>query len=128
VTQRVSAPYVQGRLEVGDGHSIHWEIWGNPNGKPAVVLHGGPGSGASSSWTDVFDLAAYRVVLFDLAGTPGVLIRGARDPGHPIDLFWHLARHWPQSELVVIDNEGHRGGPATSAALTQATDRFANTR
>lgn len=316
LAERVSAPYVHGRLEVGDGHSIYWEIWGNPSGKPAIVLHGGPGSGASSSWTDLFDPAAYRVVLFDqrgcgrstpnagrsldglvtnttehlvadlealrshlgvdrwlvmgaswgsvlglayaeahpgsvselvlfsvvgatqrevdwatrgmgrffpaewrrfqagvpagdrdgdlsaayyrllldpdpavhelaasnwcewddrqmraaggppsplyedpvfrlcsarlvthywshghfiqdaalasnagrLAGIPGVLIRGARDPGHPIDLFWHLAREWRESELVVIDDEGHRGGPATSAALVQATGRFANTR
>jgi proline iminopeptidase len=64
----VSAPYAQGCLDVGDGHSIHWEICGNPDGKPAVVLHGGPGSGSNPSWTELFDPTVYRVVLVDQRG------------------------------------------------------------
>ena len=40
-------PYDQGVLEVGDGNRVYWEVAGNPAGKPAVVLHGGPGSGAT---------------------------------------------------------------------------------
>ena len=60
-----------------------------------------------------------------LAGISGVLIRGALDLGHPIDLFWRLARDWPESELVLIDEQGHRGGSATDAALVRATDTFA---
>jgi proline iminopeptidase len=64
----VSPAHAQGTLEVGDGHSVYWEVRGHPDGKPAVVLHGGPGSGVSASWTDVFDPAAYRVVLFDQRG------------------------------------------------------------
>ena len=313
MTYLVSAPYVQGRLEVGDGHSIYWEVCGQPEGKPSVVLHGGPGSGANSWWTGLFDPAVYRVVLFDqrgcgrstpnaaltvkalsanttqhliadieslrvhmgidrwlvlgaswgsvlglayaqthprsvselvlfsvvggtqsevdwatrgaarlfpeewarfqagvpdserqgdlsaayyrllldpdrdvhelaarnwcdwddrqmrlpgqppspryedpayrlcfarlvthywshghylengelarnavrLAGIPGVLVRGALDSAPPIDLFGRLARDWPESELLVIDGEGHRGGPATNASLVQATERLA---
>ena len=39
----------QGMLDVGDGQRLHWEVSGNPEGKPAVVLHGGPGSG-STPW------------------------------------------------------------------------------
>jgi proline iminopeptidase len=58
-------PYEQGYLEVGDGHSIYWEICGNPHGKPAVVLHGGPGSGCVPWYRRLFDPSAYRVVLFD---------------------------------------------------------------
>jgi proline iminopeptidase len=58
-------PYASGRLEVGDGHRIYWEICGNPHGKPAVVLHGGPGSGCTPGYRDWFDPAAYRIVLFD---------------------------------------------------------------
>jgi proline iminopeptidase len=54
-----------GMLEVGDGHQIYWEVRGNPEGKPAVVVHGGPGSGAAAFWQDYFDLARYKVVLFD---------------------------------------------------------------
>lgn len=309
----VSSPHAHGRLDVGDGHSLYWEVCGNPGGKPAVILHGGPGSGTNASWTNVFDPSAYRVVLFDqrgcgrstpsaartvdalianttqhlvadiealrvhlgidrwlvmgaswgsvlglayaqthpksvselvlfsivggtqrevdwatrgagrfypeewkrfqagvpeterdgdlsgayyrllldpdpavheraaqnwcdwddrqmrapgqppapryedpafrlcsarlvthywsnghfiedgtlgknasrLAGIPGVLIRGALDLGHPIELFWQLARGWPESELVLIDDDGHRGGHATEIALARATDRFA---
>lgn len=312
-TYRSPAPHARGRLAVGQGHVIYWEARGNPDGKPAVVLHGGPGSGADATWAEVFDPNAYRVVLFDqrgcgrsspsaahtvdalaanttqhliadiealrrhvavdrwlvlgaswgsvlglayaqahprsvselvlfsvvggtqrevdwatrgigrfyprewqrfragvpegerdgdlsaayhrllldpdpavhgraardwcewddrtmrapgepparryedpafrlcsarlvthywshghfladgalardaaqLAGIPGVLVRGALDLGHPLDLFWALARAWPDSELVPVDDEGHRGGAATDAALVRATDRFA---
>ena len=63
-----SAPFSYGWLDVGDGHSIYWEICGHPEGKPAVVLHGGPGSGVNSTWTRLFDPAAYRIVLFDQRG------------------------------------------------------------
>ncbi len=38
-------PYAQGMVDVGDGQLIHWAVCGNPDGKPAVVVHGGPGSG-----------------------------------------------------------------------------------
>jgi proline iminopeptidase len=308
-----SAPHAHGWLEVGDGHSIYWEVCGRTEGKPAVVLHGGPGSGVTSTWTELFDPATYRIVLFDqrgcgrstpnaaatvdalhanttqhliadietlrqhlaidhwlvlgaswgsvlglayaqmhprsvselvlfsvaggtqpevdwatrgmgrffpeewrrfqagvpdgnrdgdlsaayyrllldpdpavheraaqnwcdwddrqmrmpdqapsrryedpdyrlcsarlvthywshghfmndealarsagrLAGIPGILIRGAFDFAPPIDLFWRLARDWPDAELVVIEEEGHLGGDATDAALVRATERFA---
>jgi proline iminopeptidase len=53
---------------VGDGHSIYWETCGNPAGKPAVVLHGGPGSGCGPSWRRYFDPSQYRVLLFDQRG------------------------------------------------------------
>lgn len=312
-TYEVPEPHAHGRLAVGDGHGIYWEIRGNPEGKPAVVLHGGPGSGANADWAAAFDPAAYRVVLLDqrgcgrstpnagrtvdalvanttqdliadiealrahldidrwlvmgaswgsvlglayaqahahavselvlfsvvggtrrevewatrgvgrfypeewkrfvagvpqserdgdlsaayyrllvdpdpaihevaarkwcewddgmmrgpgeqpsrryhdpafrlcsarlvthywshghfladgalakhaaqLDGIPGVLIRGAFDLGHPIDLLWALGRDWPESELVLIDEDGHRGGCATDAALVRATQAFA---
>jgi proline iminopeptidase len=55
-------------LDVGDGHEIYWECCGNPAGKPALYLHGGPGSGASPGQRRFFDPRAYRVVLFDQRG------------------------------------------------------------
>jgi proline iminopeptidase len=61
-----------------------------------------------------------------LAGIPGILIRGRLDFGPPIDLFWQLARDWPESELVVLDEEGHLGGGAMDAEVVRATDRFAS--
>jgi proline iminopeptidase len=61
-------PYAQGFLDVGDGNRIHWETSGNPEGKPAVWVHGGPGSGARPSARRRFDPEAYRIVLFDQRG------------------------------------------------------------
>lgn len=58
-------PYDAGMLDVGDSHRLYWEVSGNPDGKPAVVFHGGPGSGSSPGARRMFDPAAYRVVLFD---------------------------------------------------------------
>lgn len=58
-------PYDHGMLDVGDGHRIYWETCGNPEGKPALVLHGGPGSGCSSRPRRYFDPSAYRIILFD---------------------------------------------------------------
>ncbi|WP_138733639.1 prolyl aminopeptidase [Modestobacter excelsi] len=58
-------PHETGMLEVGDGHALYWEVCGNPAGKPAVVLHGGPGSGCTPASRRYFDPARYRVVLFD---------------------------------------------------------------
>jgi proline iminopeptidase len=58
-------PYDSGHLDVGDGHAVYWETCGDPDGKPAVVLHGGPGSGCSPGMRRLFDPARYRVVLLD---------------------------------------------------------------
>ncbi|MFE9024072.1 prolyl aminopeptidase [Streptomyces sp. NPDC007808] len=61
-------PYDHGLLDVGDGNRIHWETCGNPRGKAAVVLHGGPGSGCTPYFRRLFDPAAYRIVLLDQRG------------------------------------------------------------
>ncbi|WP_405858318.1 prolyl aminopeptidase [Streptomyces sp. NBC_01515] len=61
-------PYDHGMLDVGDGNHVYWETCGNPHGKPAVVLHGGPGSGCSPYPRRYFDPAAYRIVLLDQRG------------------------------------------------------------
>lgn len=58
-------PYARGFLDVGDGQHVYWETCGNPQGKPALVVHGGPGSGCSPWWRQLFNPDAYRVVLFD---------------------------------------------------------------
>jgi len=55
-------------LAVGDGNLVYWETCGNPHGKPAVVLHGGPGSGCSPGMRRLFDPDVYRIVLFDQRG------------------------------------------------------------
>jgi proline iminopeptidase len=61
-------PYASGLLEARDGHRVYWEVCGNPDGVPALVLHGGPGSGCGPGWRRYFDPARYRVILFDQRG------------------------------------------------------------
>ena len=61
-------PHAQGMLEVAGGDLVYWEVCGDPNGKPALVLHGGPGSGCTPWFRRLFDPAVYRVVLFDQRG------------------------------------------------------------
>lgn len=61
-------PFDHGMLDVGDGNRVYWEVCGNPHGKPAVVLHGGPGSGCTPAWRRDFNPDIYRIVLFDQRG------------------------------------------------------------
>jgi proline iminopeptidase len=53
-------PYEQGMLDVADGQRMYWEVCGNPDGKPAVVLHGGPGSGCTPGYRRLFNPDASR--------------------------------------------------------------------
>ncbi len=72
-------PYDHGMLDVGDGNRVHWETSGNPHGKPALVLHGGPGSGTGPNLRRYFDPAAYRIVMLDQRGA-GRSLPPASDP------------------------------------------------
>jgi proline iminopeptidase len=62
-------PYKQGMLDVGDGHRIYWEARGAPAGKPALILHGGPGSGLSRATPRHFDPRRYNIVGLDQRGS-----------------------------------------------------------
>jgi proline iminopeptidase len=61
-------PRKTGRLNVSPVHELYWEESGNPNGKPAVFLHGGPGGGTEPKHRRYFDSDKYRIVLFDQRG------------------------------------------------------------
>jgi proline iminopeptidase len=61
-------PYQTGMLDVGDGHSLYWELSGNPDGKPVVFLHGGPGGGSSPEHRRQFDPEKYKILVFDQRG------------------------------------------------------------
>ena len=60
--------YRTGRLPVSHGHELYFEESGNPNGKPVVFVHGGPGGGTEPKQRRFFDPAVYRIVLFDQRG------------------------------------------------------------
>ncbi|MEM9206376.1 MAG: prolyl aminopeptidase [Pseudomonadota bacterium] len=62
------SPRRSGYMDVGDGHRIHFQDSGNPSGKACVVLHGGPGSGASPTLRRLHDPDVYRIVTFDQRG------------------------------------------------------------
>jgi proline iminopeptidase len=64
---------------VGDGNLVYWEACGSPTGKPALVVHGGPGSGCGTGSRRYFDPERYRVILFDQRGC-GRSIPHASDP------------------------------------------------
>ena len=79
-------PYNRGRLRVSDIHEIYFEECGNPRGKPALVLHGGPGGGISPFLRRLHDPSVYRIILFDQRGcgnsTPHAELRD--------NTTWHL--------------------------------------
>lgn len=79
-------PYRTGRLAVGSGHELYFEESGNPDGKPVVFLHGGPGGGTEPKHRRFFDPAAYRIVLFDQRGA------GQSTPHASLEdnTTWHL--------------------------------------
>jgi len=61
-------PYARGRLAVSGGHEIYYELCGNPHGKPALLVHGGPGGGSNAMMRRYHDPSRYRIILFDQRG------------------------------------------------------------
>lgn len=86
-----TGPVEWGLLDVGDGNRLYWETSGNPDGKPVVVLHDGPGGAAIDADRQYFDPARYRVILFDQRGC-GRSEPSLGDPAQPLGAhtLWHL--------------------------------------
>jgi len=63
-------------IKVDGLHEIYYEICGNPEGKPVVFLHGGPGSGCNPAQRRFFDPAHYRIILIDQRGCGRSLPQG----------------------------------------------------
>lgn len=84
-------PHATGMLDVGDAQQLYWEEYGNPDGKPAVFLHGGPGGGINPGQRRIFDPDRYRVVAFDQRGC-GRSTPHASAPGADLatNTTWHL--------------------------------------
>ncbi|MDO4709697.1 MAG: prolyl aminopeptidase [Pseudomonadota bacterium] len=61
-------PYQTGNLQVDARHTLYWEQCGNPEGKPVVMLHGGPGGGCNAAMRRFHNPDKYRIVLFDQRG------------------------------------------------------------
>ncbi len=84
-------PYESGMLDVGEGNELYWECSGNPAGRPAVFLHGGPGGGSAPYHRRFFDPQRYRIVVFDQRGC-GRSTPHASEPGADLagNTTWHL--------------------------------------
>ena len=79
-------PYDIGHLQVSDVHHLYYEQSGNPNGKPVVFLHGGPGAGLIPEYRRFFDPEAYRVILFEQRGSGRSLPHASLQD----NTTWHL--------------------------------------
>ncbi len=79
-------PFDSGRLDVGDGHEIYWESCGNPQGRPIIFLHGGPGAGCMPAYRRIADPARCRIVLFDQRGCGRSTPHGSLEA----NTTWHL--------------------------------------
>ena len=113
-------PYDQGMLAVGDGHCIHYEQCGNPQGIPALFLHGGPGSGCMSQHRRFFDPAEYRIVLFDQRGCGRSTPRGSihhNDTAHLLADIERLRLHLAIAGWLVFG-----GSWGSSLALAYAAE------
>ena len=103
-------PHDRGMLDVGDGQRVYWERCGNPDGRPAIFLHGGPGSGCTPNQRRLFDPHAYHAVLFDqrgsgrsrpLAGEPDTDLR-TNTTHHLVADIERLRRHLGVDRWTVV--------------------------
>ncbi|MFN3229105.1 MAG: prolyl aminopeptidase [Asticcacaulis sp.] len=62
------APYAYGWMSTASHHEIYYEESGNPNGKPVLVLHGGPGGGTNPGMRQYFDPTRWRIIMLDQRG------------------------------------------------------------
>ena len=113
-------PYRSGWLRVSPLHEIYWEESGNPRGKPAVFLHGGPGCGASPGARQFFDPARYRIVVFDQRGCGRSRPHGSLEDnttGHLVEDMELLRRHLRLSQWLVF---GGSWGSTLALSYAQA--------
>ncbi len=114
------SPYDSGWLNVGQGHEIYWEACGNPLGKPALFLHGGPGGSCQPDHRRLFDPETYRIVLFDQRGSGRSRPKGelaANTTPHLVGDIEKLRRHLHIPGWLIL---GGSWGAALALAYAQA--------
>jgi proline iminopeptidase len=105
-------PYETGMLDTGDGNLVYWEACGNPDGVPALMVHGGPGSGCTIGMRSALDPERFRTILFDQRNC-GRSRPHASDPAADMSLntTGHLIRDMEQlREHLGVDSWLLRGG------------------
>ena len=113
-------PRETGHLDVGDGHRLYWELSGNPDGKPVVFLHGGPGGGSSPAHRRQFDPKRYSILVFDQRGagksTPYASLE-ANTTGHLVADIETLRAHFGVDQWMVF---GGSWGSTLALAYAEA--------
>ncbi len=113
-------PRETGHLDVGDGHRLYWELSGNPDGKPVVFLHGGPGGGSSPAHRRQFDPKRYSILVFDQRGagksTPYASLE-ANTTGHLVEDIEKLRAHFGVDQWMVF---GGSWGSTLALAYAEA--------
>lgn len=109
-------PFARGRLAVDDLHTLYYEQAGNPEGVPAVYLHGGPGSPTSARHHRLFDPAHYRTVLFEQRGVGrSAPLAETRD-----NTTWHLVADMERLREHLGIERWHVGGGSWGSTLALA--------
>ena len=113
-------PFARGELALDERHVMYWEQCGKPSGSPAVILHGGPGTGCSPAQRRFFDPAHYRAVLFDQRGAGRSRPQGetaANTTPHLVADIERLRRHLGIERWLVF---GGSWGSTLALAYAQA--------
>lgn len=116
--------HASGMLDVGDGHSLYWEVSGNPRGPVVLFVHGGPGAGTAPAYRRFFDPGFWRIVLFDQRGCgrsrPNSLI-DANSTAHLVADMESLRRHLGVERWLLF---GGSWGSTLALAYGQAHPQF----
>ncbi len=88
----VAVPRDSGRLPVGEGHSLYWMRFGRTGGVPALLLHGGPGSGVQDFLLTIFDLERFDLLTFDQRGSGRSIPFGRLEGNGPDELVADIER------------------------------------
>lgn len=100
MTYQAIEPFQTGHIPVGGGHKVWFGLSGRPDGRPALIIHGGPGSGSSSSAGRLFDPEHYLIVQIDQRGC-------GRSMPHAGDTMDALKAN--DTDLLIADIEAVRG-------------------
>lgn len=113
-------------LEVGDGHKLHIQEWGNPKGLPIIFLHGGPGNHVKDKHKQVFSPDLHRVIFFDQRGCGQSLPYGSLEHNTTQDLIADIskiAKHLSLPPFVLVG-----GSWGSTLALAYAVTHPGNVR
>jgi proline iminopeptidase len=113
-------PYETGYMPLSGGHVMYWEQAGNPNGRPVLFLHGGPGAGAGAVHRRFFDPHYWRIIIFDQRGAGRSRPLGGLDNNTTSDLVADielLRRHLAIERFLLF---GGSWGSTLALAYAQA--------